>query len=145
MSKILNVLVVSQIPTPCSSKLQFARSNIGLLPERLLAHLGDQLGDELSPACGGNGNGGNWARGKSKRSTSNNGSNNGTLESGSNDDLTGTIGDEDAVSGDGPEGLALPLGLHLLEGVRLPRGSWHKVSDGRGQDAADKLEIPVEE
>merc|ERR1719278_128870 len=37
------------------------------IPDGLLAHLGDQLGDELSPACGGN-DGGNWARGKSNRS-----------------------------------------------------------------------------
>merc|ERR1719370_2436997 len=69
-----------------------------------------------------------------------NGSNNGTSESRSDDDLAGTIGNEDAVSGDGPEGLALPLGLlgiNLLEGVSL-LGGRHKVSNGRGQDTAEK-------
>ena len=105
----------------------------GQLPDGVLADLGDQLSDELSLAATGNGNSGNWAG---------NGSNNGTSESRSNDDLAGTIGNEDAVSGDRPEGLALPLGLlgiNLLEGVPLLRGR-HKVSNGRGQDTAEKLE-----
>merc|ERR1719193_2933714 len=105
------------------------------IPDGILADLGDQLSDELSLAATGNGNwagsNGNWAG---------NGSDNGTSESGSDDNLAGTVSDEDAVSRDGPEGLALPLGLvgvDLLEGVSLLRGR-HKVSHGRSQDTAEK-------
>ena len=105
------------------------------LPDGVLADLGDQLSDELSPAS--TGNDGNWAG--SKGNWAGNGSNDGTSESRSDDDLTGTLGDEDAVSGDRPEGLALPLGVNLLEGVSLLRG-WHKVSHGRSQDTTEKLE-----
>jgi len=102
------------------------------IPDGILADLGDQLGDELSPAATGNSNGTDWAgsKGNWASNTASNGSNNGTSESRSDDDLTGTLGNEDAVSGDRPEGLALPLGLlrvDLLEGVSLLRG-WHKVS-----------------
>merc|ERR1719339_816201 len=56
------------------------------IPDGILADLGDQLSDELSLAATGNGNwagsNGNWAG---------NGSNNGTSESGSDDDLAGTV------------------------------------------------------
>merc|ERR1719500_1210365 len=97
-----------------------------------LAHL-SVLSGELSPAA--TGNDGNWAG--SKGNWAGNGSNDGTSESRSDNDLTGTLGDEDAVSGDRPEGLAFPLGVNLLEGVFLLRG-WHEVSHGRSQDTTEK-------
>merc|ERR1712018_774068 len=62
------------------------------IPDGVLADLGDQLSDELSPASTGNGNGngagsnGNWS---SNGNGTSNGSNNGSSESRSNDDLTG--------------------------------------------------------
>merc|ERR1719370_1352501 len=108
------------------------------IPDGILADLGDQLSDEFSLAATGNGNGRNGAG--SNGNWAGNGSNNGTSESRSNDNLAGTIGNEDAVSGDGPEGLALSLGLlgiNLLESVSL-LGGRHKVSNGRGQDTAEK-------
>ena len=112
------------------------------VPDGVLADLGDQLSDELSPAATGNSNGTDWAgsKGNWASNTASNGSNSGTSESRSDDDLTGTLGNEDAVSGDRPEGLALPLGLvDLLEGVAL-LGGGHEVGEGRSQDATGKLE-----
>merc|ERR1719193_2782538 len=90
------------------------------IPDGILADLGDQLSDELSLAATGNGN---WAG--SNGNGAGNGSDNGTSKSGSDDNLAGAVGNEDAVTRDGPEGLALLRGRH-------------KVSHGRSQDTAEK-------
>ena len=104
------------------------------IPDGVLADLGDQLGDELGLAATGN------SHRASNSNRSSNRADNSASKTGSDHNLTSSISDEHAISADGPEGLALPLGLvDLLEGVAL-LGGGHEVGEGRSQDATGKLE-----
>ena len=117
-----------------SNHLNCAMVNV---PDGVLADLGDQLGDELGLAAAGNSHSSNRA---SNSNRSSNRADNSASKTRSDHNLTSSICDENAISADGPEGLALPLGLvDLLEGVAL-LGGGHEVGEGRSQDATGKLE-----
>merc|ERR550534_3539503 len=94
------------------------------VPDGVLADLGDQLGDELCLAAAGNSHS---SHRPSNSNRSGNRADNSASKTRGDDNLTRSISDENAISADGPEGLALPLGLvDLLEGVAL-LGGGHKV------------------